>query len=135
MRDLGQRRIIDLLPDRDLVTVEAWLAAHPEITVVSRDRDGGYGQTASNAAPQAVQVADRWHLMENASAAFLEAARRSMRSIREVLSATVINPSLLTCAERIQYDGFLRRQNIKPDHKGFGRIGNADQEDLAPDGP
>ena len=88
--DLEQRRIIDLLPDRDPATVEAWLAAHLEITVVSRDRGGGYGQAASNAAPQAVQVADRWHLMENASAAFLEAVRRSMRSIREVLSATVI---------------------------------------------
>ena len=87
--DLDQRRIIDLLPDRG----------------------GGYGQAASIAAPQAVQVADRWHVMENASAAFLEAVRRSMRSIREVLSTTVINPSLLTCAERIQHDGFLLRQD------------------------
>jgi transposase len=78
--DLDRRRIIDLLPDREAGTVEAWLAARPEITTVSpRDRGGGYGQAAANAAPQALQVADRWHLMENASAAFLEAVRRSMR--------------------------------------------------------
>ena len=109
--DLEQRRIIDLMPDREPATIEVWLAAHPEITVVSRDRGGGYGQAATNAALQVVQVADRWHLMENASAAFLEAVRRSMRAIREVLNATVINPALLTCAERIQYDGFLLRQD------------------------
>jgi hypothetical protein len=43
--------------------------AHQEIGVVSRDRGGGYGEAASKALPHAVQVADRWHLMENASAA------------------------------------------------------------------
>jgi len=80
--DLERRRVVDLLPDREPATVEAWLSRHPEITVISRDRGGGYGQAATRAAPQAVQVADRWHLMENASAAFLEAVRRSMRPIR-----------------------------------------------------
>ena len=123
MCDLAQRRIIDLLPDREPATIEAWLKAHPEIAVVSRDRGGGYGQAAANAAPQAVQVADRWHLMENASAAFLEAVRRSMRSIREALNATVINPALLTCAERIQYDGFLLRQDSNRTIKALAAAG------------
>ena len=84
-----------------------------EIAVVSRDRGAGYGHAASKVAPQAVQVADRWHLMENASAAFLEAVWRSMRSIRQVLGSTVIKRALLICAERIQYDGYLRRQDSK----------------------
>jgi transposase len=48
--DLEQRRIIDLLPDREVGTVEAWLADHPEITKISRDRGGGYGQTAGRTA-------------------------------------------------------------------------------------
>ena len=60
--DLEQRGIIDLLPDRETATVEIWLAAHPGITVVSRDRGAGYGHAASRAASQAMQVADRWHL-------------------------------------------------------------------------
>src|SRR4029077_4753263 len=105
-----RRRVVDLLPDREPATVEAWLSRHPEIAVISRDRGGGYGRAAARAAPQAVQVADRWHLMENASAAFLEAVRRSMRPIRMALGSTIIDPTLLTHAERLQHDGYLRRQ-------------------------
>ncbi len=108
--DLERRRVVDLLPDREPATVEAWLSRHPEITVISRDRGGGYGQAATSAAPQAVQVADRWHLMENASAAFLEAVRRSMRPIRLALGSTIIDPTLLTHAERLQHEGYLRRE-------------------------
>ena len=86
-----------------------WLD-HPEIEIVSRDRGGGYGEAAARALPHAVQVADRWHLMENASAAFLDAVRKSMRSIRTAIGATTINPELLTCAEKLQYEGYLRRE-------------------------
>ena len=108
--DLARRRIVTLLPDRETATSEAWLATHPEIQILSRDRGGGYGEAAARALPGAVQVADRWHLMENASAAFLDAVRKSMQPIRSAIGATVINPELLTCAERLQYEGFLRRE-------------------------
>lgn len=57
-----------------------------------------------------MQVADRWHLMENASRAFLDAVRRSMRLIRRSIGAATINPELLTAAERLQYEGYLRRE-------------------------
>jgi transposase len=110
--DLERRRIVTLLPDREIVTIEAWLADHPEIKVLSRDRGGGYGEAASRALPNAIQVADRWHLMENASAAFLDAVRKSMRSIRSAIGATIINPELLTCAEKLRYQGYLRREEI-----------------------
>jgi transposase len=109
--DLERRRIVTLLPDRDMATVQAWLSNHPGIKIVSRDRGGGYGEAAARALPNAVQVADRWHLMENASAAFLEAVRRSMRGIRAAVGATTINPELLTCAEKLRYQGYLRRQD------------------------
>jgi len=58
-------------------------------------------------------VADRWHLMENATAVFPDAVRRSMRVIRFAIGATTINPELLTCAERPQYQGYLRRKETK----------------------
>lgn len=108
--DLERRRIVALLPDREGPTVQAWLARHPQIAVVSRDRGGGYGEAASKALPDALQVADRWHLMENASAAFLGAVHRCMRSIRTAIGATRINPDLLTKAESLQYQGYLRRE-------------------------
>lgn len=77
---------------------------------MSRDRGGGYGEAAAKALPGAVQVAGRWHLMENASAAFLDAVRRSMRTIRSAVGATTVDPKLLTSAERLQYEGYLRRE-------------------------
>jgi transposase len=108
--DLERRRTVTLLPDREQGTAQAWLAGHPKIAVVARDRGGGYGEAAARALPNATQVADRWHLMENASHAFLEAVRKSMRQIRSAIGATTISPDLLTCAERIQYEGYLRRE-------------------------
>ena len=48
--------------------------------------------------------------MENASTAFLDAVRKSMRSIREAIGAMTVTPGLLTCAEKLQYEGYLRRE-------------------------
>ncbi|WP_332305835.1 ISL3 family transposase [Rhizobium sp. GR12] len=110
--DLERRRIIKLLPDREVATVSTFLAQHPEITIISRDRGGGYREAAARALPHAAQVADRWHLMENASAAFLDVVRKSMRAIRTAIGATTIDPKLLTCAERLQYDSYLRREDV-----------------------
>jgi transposase len=57
-----------------------------------------------------MQVADRCHLMENASSAFLDAVRKSMRAIRGAIGATTIDPALLTSAEKLQYESYLRRE-------------------------
>src|SRR6202011_4304427 len=66
---------------------------------------------AAKALPHAAQVADRWHLMENASHAFLDAVRKSMHRVRAAVGSATINPDLLTAAERIQYEGYLRRED------------------------
>ena len=108
--DLERRKTIALLPDREPATARAWLAGQPQIGIVARDRGGGYGLAAQTALPHAVQVADRWHLMENASQAFLDAVRKSMRDIRAAVGAATINPELLTSAEKMQYEGFQRRE-------------------------
>jgi transposase len=62
--DLERRKTIALLPDREPATAQEWLSGQPQISVVARDRGGGYALAAAKALPQATQVADRWHLME-----------------------------------------------------------------------
>ena len=63
--NLETHKIIDLLPERTVESVIAWLEAHPEVEVVSRDRGGTYVDGATQGAPLAIQVCDRWHLLKN----------------------------------------------------------------------
>ncbi len=56
---------LDLLPDRTAEAVMPWLASHPEIDVVSRDRASAFADAVSRVLPHATQVADRYHLIQN----------------------------------------------------------------------
>ena len=108
-----------------MATAQAWFANDPTIGIIARDRAGGYREAAAKALPHAVQVADRWHLMENASRAFLDAVRKSMRQVRSVIGATRIDPGLLTAAERIQYEGFIHREETNASILELSRSGMA----------
>ena len=117
--DLERRKTIALLPDREPATAKAWLVQQPQIEIVARDRGGGYAQAAARALPHAEQVADRWHLMENASHAFLDAVRKSMRQVRVAVGTATVNPKLLTAAERLQYEGYLRGEETNSVIRGL----------------
>ena len=63
--DLERRRVVALLPGRDGEAIAQWLRDNPQVEVISRDRWPAYAKAATEAAPQAKQVADRWHLLKN----------------------------------------------------------------------
>jgi transposase len=65
--NLDLHRVADLLADRSTESLAEWLKQHPEIVTVARDRCGLYADGATLGAPQAQQVADRFHLMLNLS--------------------------------------------------------------------
>ncbi len=63
--NLQTHKIIDLLPERTVESVIAWLEAHPGVKIISRDRGGTYTDAATQGAPLATQVCDRWHILKN----------------------------------------------------------------------
>jgi transposase len=80
--DLERRRVVDLLPDRSADTLAAWLKAHPGVSAVVRDRAGAYAEGAAWRAPDAIQVADRFHLLRNSSDALRTVLDQHHRDLR-----------------------------------------------------
>lgn len=121
--DLDTHHIIDLLPDREAESVRTWLAAHPEIEVVSRDRGGAYADGAAQGAPQALQCADRWHLCKNLGDAVEEYLKRQPLCIPAPVPAPSTSEAKATPSqpastyaqrkqERLSEETFKRKQVI-----------------------
>jgi transposase len=79
--DLEKRRVVQLLAERSVETSQAWLRRHPEIDLVSRDRGKIFRDAATQGAPQAKQVVDRFHLQKN----FAEALEKFFRKQEHAL--------------------------------------------------
>ncbi|WP_408858643.1 ISL3 family transposase [Acidiphilium sp. PA] len=86
--DLERRCVVDVLADRSSTSVAAWLSAHPSIEIVSRDRQGLYAEGARIGAPQARQIADRFHLIQNLREVIEKQLGRLERPLRTKVSAT-----------------------------------------------
>lgn len=84
--DLERQQVLDLLPDRSVESVRTWLAAHPRVEIVSRDRGANYVDGVTQGAPQAIQVADRWHLYKNLGEAVQAFLVRTRSAVPDQLS-------------------------------------------------
>lgn len=120
--DLERRCPVDLLPDRNADTLATWLRAHPGIEIVSRDRAEVYRNGVTAGAPDAVQVADRWHLLKNLGDTLerflhrqhrplVEAARLSEQSTGAIETETSVQKQPIpNCLERESAQRLQKRE-------------------------
>jgi hypothetical protein len=99
--DLERRTVIDVLPDRSGISTAAWLAERPSIELIARDRDGLYADASRRGAPQAKQIADRFHLVQNLRAAI----QRQLSGLERPIRGYRANPGRLPSTDGIQLDG------------------------------
>ncbi len=88
--DLERNKPIDVLPDRSVETVSAWFEKHPTVEIVSRDRSSEYAAGISKGAPQALQVADLWHIGKNLAESVETLLARCRAEIRRSLHVQIM---------------------------------------------
>jgi len=86
--DLERGCVLDIFEGRDGSALAVWLKAHPGVEVITRDRWAAFAQAATDGAPQAQQVADRWHLLKNLREAVEQLLCRHATRARAALQET-----------------------------------------------
>ena len=116
--DLERRSVVDILEDRSASSTAEWLQQHPSVEIVSRDRCGLYAQAAREGAPQAHQVADRFHLIQNLRVAIEEQMSLSGRATGRALltDAAIRIPQVDQIPDDLQCDAKHRR-NVRRAHR------------------
>lgn len=110
--DLERHRVVDVLKDWSVESCAQWLRKHPSIEIVSRDRCGLYSRAARDGAPQALQVADRFHLVQNLRKAIEEQMNLSGRMTGRALLSEADNASAAAHLQRARPAHRQSRQEV-----------------------
>jgi transposase len=106
--DLDTHDIIEVLKGRDNETFEKWLEGQPDIEIVSRDRASSYSSAVTKVLPQAVQIADRFHITKN----LIDALNETMKSfIPEVIEIPTNEPAESTVVTEVKQSVKKRRKH------------------------
>ena len=114
--DLERQVVVDMLQGRDADTLASWLNKHPGVDIISRDRSGDYAQGARRGAPDALQIADRWHLLRNVGdmvERFLTRHAAAVRHAHETTLQKVTADAVVKAAPELSLSS-----NKKRTHKG-----------------
>jgi transposase len=87
---------VDLQPERSAQVVEQWLKEHPGVEVITRDRSNEYADGASRGAPDAVQVADRFHLLQNVREMLQRVLERHQAALQAATTRALTGEPLTT---------------------------------------
>lgn len=108
--DLELQKVVDLLPERNARALSRWLKAHPGVEIISRDRGADYIKGAAEGAPEAIQVADRWHLLKNLRDALERLLHRKTVSLRSAAKAIrQLKQAPIVCGSRPETASKLTR--------------------------
>jgi transposase len=127
--DLERHQVVDLLPERTAPSVAQWLQAHPSVEIVCRDRSGLYAEGIRQGAPQAIQVVDRFHLVQNLREALARFFLRRRQDL-DTLGASLHQSSELTPTPAMLSQARLARwvhryheiQRLRAQHLGIAAI-------------
>jgi transposase len=123
--DQEKRRVVQLLADRSVETSKAWLRKHPEIDLVSRDRGQIFREAATEGAPQAKQVVDRYHLQKNFAEALEKFFRKQERVLKKATGGSTgkAHPSeRLAVPEKVSQERRARHRQRVSLHKRIWKL-------------